>query len=462
MSAIDESSLSHTPRNLIFISHATPNDNALTIWLHSRLTAAGYNVWADVEKLRGGDPFWADIEHAIRHQAGRFLLVVTRTAVTRNGVLSELQEASNVAARLNDPKFIIPLRADGIPWSEFPIQIGRLNGLDFSRDWADGLAKLLNTLHRDNFPKELATSDVARVAALYTQSKAALEHTADPALLNWLPVVKLPPTVHCLHAANASESELRTVRWRIGIPHEVHGRLVISFAHPNAIIAEAPAELGLTERYSFPLADFLADRAVGLQPGSNVARNLISSMIRQGWAGYVQARGLKQHDETRHFVPRNWVADDRARYTRGDGTETYRALVGKALDHIWHFAIASKVVLASDGDAYLQVTPHVLFSSDGTDPYQDQKQLRRKHCKLWWNDAWRDRLQALLAALYDTDGDTTQVSLGGQAHMQVSTKLMALNLPVSYATADATLPAEDDDMEVSEHDFGDMDDEAMA
>jgi hypothetical protein len=42
-------------RQALFISHATPEDNAFTIWLGAKLAAAGYEVWADVLRLRGGD-----------------------------------------------------------------------------------------------------------------------------------------------------------------------------------------------------------------------------------------------------------------------------------------------------------------------------------------------------------------------------------------------------------------------
>jgi hypothetical protein len=41
-------------RPLVFISHATPQDNEFVLWLGTRLTALGYEVWADILRLRGG------------------------------------------------------------------------------------------------------------------------------------------------------------------------------------------------------------------------------------------------------------------------------------------------------------------------------------------------------------------------------------------------------------------------
>jgi hypothetical protein len=48
-----ESSMSE--RQALFISHASPEDNAFTVWLGAKLAAAGYEVWADVLRLTGGD-----------------------------------------------------------------------------------------------------------------------------------------------------------------------------------------------------------------------------------------------------------------------------------------------------------------------------------------------------------------------------------------------------------------------
>ena len=126
-------------RQTIFISHATPNDNALASWLAARLSSLGYRVWVDLEKLKGGDPFWRDIQAAIREQAVRFLCVVTQTSMTRQGVLNEIAEACSAAKNLNDPRFIIPLRGDFISWDDFPIQLKTLNGIDFSESWHRGL-----------------------------------------------------------------------------------------------------------------------------------------------------------------------------------------------------------------------------------------------------------------------------------------------------------------------------------
>jgi hypothetical protein len=62
-------SMSDPVRDIVFISHATPEDNEFVKWLGARLIGLGYNVWADVFELKGGTPFWKNIEEAIRTRA---------------------------------------------------------------------------------------------------------------------------------------------------------------------------------------------------------------------------------------------------------------------------------------------------------------------------------------------------------------------------------------------------------
>src|SRR3546814_8124958 len=63
--------------------------------------------------------------------------VVSKDSVdpSRTGVRNELSVADAMRKTLNDPEFIIPARIDATPFSDFPIQIHQLNGIDFSKGW---------------------------------------------------------------------------------------------------------------------------------------------------------------------------------------------------------------------------------------------------------------------------------------------------------------------------------------
>jgi len=66
-----------TPRNTIFISHATPRDNDFTRWLALKLVGLGYDVWCDILELPKGSDFWIKIEQEIRQKTSKFLIVLT-------------------------------------------------------------------------------------------------------------------------------------------------------------------------------------------------------------------------------------------------------------------------------------------------------------------------------------------------------------------------------------------------
>ena len=135
----------------IFISHATPEDNEFVRWLGARLELAGYSVWHDLARLKGGDYFWPKIEGAIRNESFRFLAVVSKVAVDKQGVKDEWSLARTIEGSL--PGFVVPLRLDDFSFSQLPIGIHGKNVIDFAGGWHKGLAALLDTLTEANAPK---------------------------------------------------------------------------------------------------------------------------------------------------------------------------------------------------------------------------------------------------------------------------------------------------------------------
>jgi len=432
-------------RTLIFVSHATPQENSMTLWLSSRLTLAGYSVWNDVERLDGGDPFWADIQQAIRSDTAKYLLLASRLSVTRRGVLRELTEADNVASKLGSPTFVIPLRVDDIPWDEMPIQANQSNGIDFSKDWGLGLGKLLTTLEQDGIPKKPGMTNVEEICSLYTRAATKVRSEPSSTLLNSLRIRSLPDEVMYSFASLASEAELREQKKRIEVPCEQHGRLLVSFASTGAMHGSASAESGLEHRHTLTTEEFLSGgAATGPQMIRRDARNHLTSIVRQAIEGHLISMGLKRFSFGTWYVPVNWLDKKKATYQRQDGKAAYRALTGKAKNHTWHFGFNLKVFL---GDATVCLTPQVLFSPDGREPYPDQKQLRRRHCKLWWNDTWRDRLQALVSELFAGTGGLVKISAGGDASIVLDGELLRVSIPVSYSEDDAYLPEEEDEFD---------------
>lgn len=136
-------------RDMVFISHANPEDNDFTLWLALQVAKAGYPVWCDLTKLLGGEDFWKDIEQAIRERTVKFVYVLSKTSNTKDGPLQELQVAANVSRDKKLQDFIIPVLIDELSPREFSIQLARLTAIPFNKGWAGGLKDLLEKLDRD-------------------------------------------------------------------------------------------------------------------------------------------------------------------------------------------------------------------------------------------------------------------------------------------------------------------------
>src|SRR5712691_7203527 len=96
-------------RNILFQSHANPEDNEFTLWLALQLAQQGYPVWCDLTKLLGGETFWDDIEAAIRQRTSKFLYVLSTTSNAKDGSLRELHLAQSISKRERLHDFVIPL-----------------------------------------------------------------------------------------------------------------------------------------------------------------------------------------------------------------------------------------------------------------------------------------------------------------------------------------------------------------
>jgi hypothetical protein len=93
-------------------------------------------VWVDRQRLRGGDDFWDDIDRVLRNESIKQVVVFSRH-VSKPGVKQELAIGGIVARRLDDPKFMIAIRADDVDWGDAAPEFVRGNILNAHPNWAD-------------------------------------------------------------------------------------------------------------------------------------------------------------------------------------------------------------------------------------------------------------------------------------------------------------------------------------
>ena len=135
-------------RKILFVSHATPEDNDFAKWLASQLAIAGYEAWCDVTELLGGERFWNNIEEVIDTATFRFLFVSTLHSNKKPGSLRELKLAQEAQSKHRLKDFIVPLKIDAFPFSSMQDSIQDLNMVRFDETWAGGLCQLLALLER--------------------------------------------------------------------------------------------------------------------------------------------------------------------------------------------------------------------------------------------------------------------------------------------------------------------------
>lgn len=471
------SELNETVRDVVFISHATPEDNDFVRWLGARLIGLGYNIWADVFELKGGTPFWRSIEEAIRQRAIKVVYVASAASVdpTRTGVRNELMAASVMGSKLKDPEFIIPVRRDKVDFGLFPIQVSQLNAIDFSAGWGGKLVELVDTLETANVPADPSKIDERMAFWKERTSREPPAVVDEPELLltNLLPVSAMPAAVN-IYEFSGPNTEIKEALEATGIPCRQFQRLVISFADSDELQAGLPPKFRISLERSVPLEKFLAGpERDETAPMRSDARGMISHLLRWHVERFLLSKGLKSYDGPggkAFYFPLGLIADAKVRYVTPDGKRTWKGVVGRSEKYRvnWHLSMLVNIDLGPP--AFVRFKPYICFSEGGKDPISEPKRttaLRRRICKTWWNRQWRQLQQAFVAFLSGGDAEFI-VPLEGAATLTLSGSLLQLQ-GVRRLVGDielADMPEEpvddegddeDEDFEFAEPDAGEED-----
>jgi hypothetical protein len=455
-------------RDVIFISHATPDDNEFVRWLGTRLTGCGYKVWADIFDLVGGTPFWVSIEDAIRKKALKVIVVVSKASChpDRGGVRNEISVADAVKKSLKDPEFIIPVRIDEVPFGELPIQIHQLNTINFTTGWGAKLANLVETLTKAGVPRVVTdlTAEFDRWRAASVRSDVVVERGDEPLLTSILPIVRLPDEISFFEYDGENrrfEEAIKMLRY----PNAMHNRLLVSFAAAHEIQEDLPGELTVKLRANARFSDFLKGALTDpIGPRRREANNWAVRMLRESFEGHLASRGLLRYEAAAGnvmFFPKDMLPQDRVIYTNAKGKQTYKQVVGfsKVLNAYWHLGM--RAVLRLEGEPTLRLRPYVVFTRDGREPLKDageMTKLRRRFCKSWFNHVWRPLFQAFVEFFGD-GAECVRIALGehrswavaGDGLKLVAALRMPLDIDVIDADAEPEEPDENDDVD-DDHD----------
>lgn len=385
-------------KDVIFISHATPSDNTFAVWLATKLELCGYKVWVDVNNLSPSVDFWNTIDQTIRTEAIKYIFVASRASIdpNRDGVQKELAVADKV--RRQTPNFIIPVRIDNISFSEFPVEILRLNAIDFYNDWAKGLDTLLKYLTDENVPKPAPSSNsqyyIGRWYTSQSQTRSLITDNEDEYSSNFFSV-ELPPSIYIYYSEDA-ESLLRERH----IPMKKNKKVVVTFACNKCLREWSGKEIDFLQLSTEDVIknNISSDVFLG-EKISNLSRDVIS-IINWTIGEMFYKHGMRRYKANSEKTSRNVYYFPYGIKSKRFSTSRFKNLSGKYKNtKRWHFGLSGFYTCYPEQGIIFKW--HLVFTDDTGRilPESSQIAARRSKGRLMFNKQWKELLQASMCYL---------------------------------------------------------------
>jgi hypothetical protein len=454
-------------KKAIFLSHATPEDNEFTRWLGAKLTLSGYDVWYDLERLKGGDITWDKIESAIREETIRFIAIISKESHGKDGVKKEWTLASNLEKK--NPGFVIPIRIDEFSFDDVTILFSGKNILDFHRDWFRGLTQVLETLEDAKMPR--ASEPDGAQASLWWKAglPAPIELTVREERIesSWIPIVSLPSGVEATRKIHPTSPMSLTDKNR-SIPWFEHENHVVGFAPRDLLIAHLKDEVSLEPDSAYSTEDLLTGNVIFERKVTrDEAYNRILFLIRQAWDLAMEQAKLRRVElagrQTVWFVPKGLVPDDRFSFFDDKRKQHKKQLVGRSEKYKvnWHYGVSARPVLGKL--RRMEMKAHILFTENSgalVDSETRMHSLRRGFCRNWWNPRWRDFQRALLA--YLSQGyNFIRLAVGGDRYIELGASPFIFTSPIGLTDTSAQVNEEEIIVDQEVEDLGEMEEEEL-
>jgi hypothetical protein len=382
---------------------------------------------------KGGD-FWSEIENEIRENACKFLIIQTEISNKREGVLKELAVATKVKKQLQDETFIIPLAIDSkLSYDDINIELVRLNSIDFKTSWAKGLQDLLDTLEKQNVPKNNPNPNKSNLLyqQIFLQGKSVIEKD-EIYDSNWFPIISFP-----------EELRFHKYEWRLPKDFDVRKLTFPAIRYKDYLCTFAweydfTHHLPKTETYDnretirISVADIFSKTYDSRFISNSECQRLIVQLINKGFELRMKEKDVREYQMSNKLA--YWIEKGKLEKEKYDKI----LLVGKLKDKNWHFGISAA------GKLYpyhtLMISSHIFFTSDGKTFIESKSQqhaARRKQGAKWWNNDWRSKLLAFVKFLSD-DENSFYLEMGSEEKIQISNQSMQFSGNVSYEIPNQT------------------------
>ncbi len=405
-------------RDHIFVSYAG-EDIAFVEWLVYKLTAFGYKVWCDGVKIFGGESYPKDIDEAIKNRAHRFLAVMSKYSVNKPNPTKERTIAHSISKE-RQINFIIPLNV-GLKPTELDWMMSDLTFVDFSTNWAEGLAKLLKALKKADTPctfkegKNLIENSII--------SDEIINDKPEVIYSNFLKIQKIPEAITVISfKERLSTQQYEQVRNKWAC-HGLDANTFIAFHLP-------PNDYPYIVQNAHVWRDKKTVEGVDTQ-------NLISELLRKCLHVLCFKKGLVWSSDHRWlYFPYDSKSTNRVSFVDSNGRnnniqiagERTYFIPGKPERYRYHLAPTFRIFKNMfEQDFIVRLGVRVRVTETSGRPLRGiTANSRRKHAtKDWWNYEWVSRYLALCDFL---SGGEPQIVLGEQEQY----KLIFESRPMSY------------------------------
>ena len=325
----------------------------------------------------------------------------------------------------------------------------------------------MKVFERDGVPKVKihGAADTAVWCREHLRASARLSPVTEPLMSNWLPIHDFPKDI-LFHHISVPMSQIDEVVRSLRYPVFRYLRLIGSFAEATDLQEHLAPTITLKEQYRIGLDRFMAGLPPDL-PGieAREAQNFVSNLLRQAWANHARARGLLAYvtasGAVGWFPPRELIEGDRVAFTDMTGKRRRKNLVGwsERRQVYWHLAMELKPVF---GRVQRMVArAHIVFTTDGRTLVGSKDRMhamRRRFCKSWWNDRWRDLLLAYATWLADGEA-LIELPVGSNAAVTLGASPLVMRAPISLS--DESTEEEVPDEIADELDLGEPDDDEV-
>lgn len=428
-------------RQLVFISHANPEDNEFTLWIASRLTDLGYLVWSDVTKLYGAEKFWRDIEDAIRNHAAKVIIVLSRISQVKDGVLNEIHTALAVEKKNCFDRFVVPIRIDSLPSTDITSVLIQKGYIDFFQSWANGLNKLLELLEKDNVPRNysIRSNNLSQWIDQLLSGPEKVVYEPHSVVTNWFEFKSLPVNLNFFRVP-ISADKLREYFESFSYPVSPYRDMIATFATMEDVASFLPQWHVATRAYSISLKSILDNECHKFHQLDRAdAFRMLSNLFRTAWDITMKSKNLKPYimanGRNAWYLSKGYNSDEWTRFQDINGVARRRRLVGRSgvRKVHWHFAMEASPSIGNT--PHLVLKSHVVFTEDGLQPLSSARRmhvLRRGFCRNWWNARWRDLMIAYTSEVsLATEHTKILLSVGSNQQICVSSRPMTIESPVS-------------------------------